>query len=354
MTRPISALIDSQALRHNLAVIRTHAGQRHIMAVVKANAYGHGLQVVMAGLQNSDALAVASVEEAVQLRQLGWCKPILLLEGVFDAYDMPYCLNHQLSMVIHRPEQLRMVQLTKLNQPLNVFVKLNSGMNRLGFSPSEYSQTFNSLRHSSMLSMTQMSHFANADEPAGIAAQMAVIQPIFASFPYPVSLANSAALLRYPVSHGDWLRPGIALYGASPFTDISATTLDLQPVMTLRSRIIALQTVPAGQGVGYGHGWVATQTTRVGIVACGYADGYPRHAGTGTPILVDGQMTRTLGHVSMDMLAVDLTPCQQAGVGSPVILWGRGLPVEHVAQAAGTISYELLCARAQRVPEQVV
>ena len=353
MSRPIFAHIDRQALRHNLDIIRQRAPNSRVMAVVKANAYGHGLQAVLPALETADGLAVASMEEAFQLRQLGWNKVILLLEGIFEVSELDECIAQQFSVVVHQREQLQMLLAHHFPTPLQVFVKLNSGMNRLGFNPADYHASIQALRQVPMLSqLTQISHFATADETRGVAEQMQVIAPHFAVHPYPVSLANSAAIFHHPDTHHQWVRPGIALYGASPFQGISAEDLQLKPVMTLHSRIIAIQTLQANQAVGYGQNWIANCATRVGIVACGYADGYPRHAGTGTPILVENQRTHTLGRVSMDMLCVDLTGIPNAQIGSPVILWGEGLPVEQVAQAAGTLNYELLCARAQRVPEQ--
>lgn len=353
MTRPTFAHIDTAALRHNLAVARNHAGNSRIMAVVKANGYGHGLACVAQALADADGFAVATLDEAVFLRNTGWRKPILLLEGIFAADEIAACVAHQLSLVVHQREQIDLLSAARLTQPVPIFLKLNSGMNRLGFSADQYAQALTELQSIPMLSnITQMSHFATADDAIGITDQLRVIQTSFAASGYPTSLANSAALFRYPASLGDWVRPGIALYGASPFAERSAASLQLQPVMTLHSQIIAVQTLRSGAALGYGQAWIADKTSRIGIVACGYADGYPRHAPTGTPVLVDGQRTRTLGRVSMDMLFVDLTDLVETGVGSQVILWGQGLPVETVALAAGTISYELLCARAQRVSER--
>ncbi|MHB1678628.1 MAG: alanine racemase [Sulfuriferula sp.] len=350
MSRPIFAHIDIAALQHNLAVARSHAGSSRIMAVVKANGYGHDLAWAAQGLAAADGFAVASLEEAISLRDLGWGKPILLLEGIFAADEISECVAHRLSLVVHHREQINMLRTARLTQPLAIFLKLNSGMNRLGFKPHEYAQALAEVQAIPMLSnITHMSHFATADETLGIAEQIAIIRPCFAASSYPVSLANSAALFRYPSTCGDWARPGIALYGASPYADQTAAALQLQPVMTLHSQIIAVQTLQTGEALGYGRAWIADKPSRIGVVACGYADGYPRLAPTGTPILVNGQRTRTLGRVSMDMLFADLTELDEAGVGSPVILWGHGLPVELVARAASTVSYELLCARAPRV-----
>ncbi|NOT16724.1 MAG: alanine racemase [Sulfuriferula sp.] len=353
MSRPVFAYIDTVALQHNLSVIRRHVGTSRIIAVVKADGYGHGLARIAQALLGADSCAVASIDEAIQLRELGWTKPILLLEGVFEIEEIRYCIQYDLSIVIHHYEQINMLRAAKLTQTIPVFIKFNSGMNRLGFKQDAFRTALAQIQSIAMLSpITLMSHFATADDDNGISTQMNIIQQQFARLPYPTSLANSAAALRYPASHGEWIRAGIALYGASPFADTRADTLDLRPVMTLHSRIIAVQTLMTGEALGYGLIWVAERNSRIGIVACGYADGYPRHASTGTPILVNGQRTQVLGRVSMDMLFVDLTQLPDAGVGSQVILWGQGLPVEEVAQAAGTISYELLCARAKRVTER--
>jgi len=321
------------------------------MAVVKANGYGHGLRRVVRALWNADGFAVMSLEEAISLRNLGWDKPILLLEGMFDMAELAECVAQHVTLVVHHAEQIAMLEHGKPATPLPVFLKLNSGMNRLGFKPQDFHAALARLTACvNVGEITLMSHFATADEAAGVSGQLEIIQAVFANLDRPVSLANSAALLRYRATRRDWVRPGIMLYGASPFVEEDAHALDLQPAMTLSSRIIAVQTLASGEAVGYGARFVADRPMRVGVVACGYADGYPRHAGTGTPILVNGQCTRTLGRVSMDMLCADLTDIPGAGVGAPVVLWGAGLPVEAVAAAAGTISYELLCAVAQRVP----
>ncbi|BBP05358.1 alanine racemase [Sulfuriferula plumbiphila] len=351
MSRPLIARIHPAALQNNLAVARRHARGARIMAVVKANGYGHGLRRVAQALWNADGFAVLSLEEAVSLRDLGWDKPILLLEGMFDVTELAECMAQRVTLVVHHAEQIAMLERARPASPLPVFLKLNSGMNRLGFRPRDFHAALARITASPNVGeVTLMSHFATADEAAGVSGQLEIIQAVFANLHHPVSLANSAALLRYRTTRRDWVRPGIMLYGASPFVEEDAHALDLQPAMTLSSRIIAVQTLAPGEAVGYGAGFIADRPVRVGVVACGYADGYPRHAGTGTPVLVNGQRTHTLGRVSMDMLCADLTGIPGAGVGAPVVLWGAGLPVEEVAAAAGTISYELLCAVAQRVP----
>jgi alanine racemase len=349
--RPLVAKISLDALAHNLRVARQHAGQARVMAVVKANAYGHGLTRALRALAASDGYAVLSVDEAANLRQLGVEKPILLLEGFFQAAELAAIVKLQLTPVIHAAEQLELLTRQQFAAPLDVFIKFNSGMNRLGFPLHRFDAVLEqvaALKNVRVRSL--MTHFATADEPSGIRWQAEPFLNKAAGTDLPLSLANSAALLRYPDMARGWVRPGIMLYGASPFADVSASGLGLKPAMTLQSEIIAMQLLDAGDGLGYGLAWHAEKSTKVGIVACGYADGYPRHAPVGTPVLVNGKRGGVLGRVSMDMLYVDLSGVPDAGVGSAVTLWGDGLPVEDVARAAGTISYELLCALAARVP----
>ncbi|GAO35534.1 alanine racemase [Sulfuricella sp. T08] len=349
--RPLQAKINLSALKHNFGVVRGHAPQSRTIAVIKANGYGHGMLRVARALEAAEGYAVLNVGEAVALREAGFKQAILLLEGFFSADELPTLAEHRLASVIHCQEQIEMLEMAGLPVKINVFLKLNSGMNRLGFRPEAFGAALQRLQAArSVGQITLMTHFACADEVQGIAAQLACFDRLATGLDAPRSLANSAAILRFPQAHGDWVRPGIMLYGSSPFADTSAVSLDLKPVMTLTSAIIGLQDLPAGEAVGYGATFRAEQPTRAGIVACGYADGYPRHAPTGTPVLVNGQRSRILGRVSMDMLCVDLTGISGAGIGSPVVLWGEGLPVEEIAAAAGTISYELLCALAARVP----
>ncbi len=356
MTRPLTARIDLAALAHNLGVARAAAPRSRILAVIKANGYGHGLLRVARGLRGADGFAVLSVDEAAQLRGAGYSHPIVLLEGFFHLDELAEIARLRLRPVIHRADQAEILARAHLEHRLDILLKIDTGMHRLGLPPARVAAVLASLRTSPNVGgITLMSHFACADEPSiGVADQLAVFQscllcPSGGEGAYPVSLANSAALLRYPESHGDWVRPGIMLYGASPFAEQTGADLGLLPVMTLESRLIAVRRIRKGEAVGYGAHFVAERDMNVGVVACGYADGYPRHAGTGTPILVEGRLTRTLGRVSMDMLGVDLEPVPHAHVGSPVTLWGAGLPVEHVAVQAGTIAYELLTALAPRV-----
>jgi alanine racemase len=349
--RPIKALISLDAMAHNLRIAREHVDAAQVFAVVKANAYGHGLSRAVRAFSAADGFAVLSLEEAANLRMMGIRKPILLLEGVFGADEWSACSELDVWPVLHHQAQLDWLSQQPPARPLHVFLKLDSGMHRLGFPLASARAVIEQVRSNPSLSgLTLMTHFAQADEAAGVAWQMQPFLLQVGDTGLPLSCANSAALLRYPETHGAWVRPGIMLYGTSPFADVSAAELGLRPAMTLRSEIIALRTIKAGEGVGYGCLYRADRDRQIGVVACGYADGYPRHAPTGTPVLVDGQLTRTLGRVSMDMLYVDLDGVAGAHVGTPVVLWGEGLSVDAVAAAAGTSSYELLCALAARVP----
>ncbi|MCK6406860.1 MAG: alanine racemase [Rhodocyclaceae bacterium] len=356
MPRPIEARIDRDALLHNYLLARSRCPGSRAWAVVKANAYGHGLLTAADALaETADGFALLDLAEAVALREAGIRQPILLLEGFFTADDLELVAEHRLSLVVHRLDQLQMLRRVGLPLRVPVYVKFNTGMNRLGFRPEALAALREELANNPAVSeVTLMTHFADADGGQGIDWQLRRFHEMAGEWRGPVSLANSAAILCYPQAGRDWIRPGIMLYGGSPFADESAEALGLRPVMTLSSQIIGVQTIAAGETVGYGCTFRAERETRVGVVACGYADGYPRHAPTGTPVLVGGRRTRTLGRVSMDMLAVDLSDLREAGIGTPVTLWGEGLAADEVAMAAGTISYELFCALAKRVPVKVV
>ena len=356
MPRPTQARIDLSAVRHNYTVAKQHAASggnpAKAWAVVKADAYGHGLLRVARALDEvADGFALLEMDAAVALREAGFRQPILLLEGFFEPADLATCAEYGLTTAIHRIEQFRMIREAALPMRLPVYIKLNTGMNRLGFTLEQMPALRRELQHAEGIGpITLMMHFAEADGARRIDWQLERFAQMTAGMNYPVSMANSAAILRYPQTAHDWVRPGIVLYGASPFADASAESFGLKPVMTLSSKILAVQDVPAGARVGYGGTFEAQRPTRVGIVACGYADGYPRHAPSGTPVLVAGKRTTTVGRVSMDMLACDLTDIPEAGVDSPVVLWGEGMPADEVAMAAGTISYEMFCALARRVP----
>jgi alanine racemase len=349
--RPIKALISIDAMAHNLRIARERADAAKVFAVVKANAYGHGLSRAVRGFSAADGFAVLTLEEAANLRMMGIRKPILLLEGVFGADEWGACSELDVWPVLHHQAQLDWLSQQPPARQLHVFLKFDSGMHRLGFPLASARAVIEQVQaHPSLSGLTLMTHFAQADEAVGVAWQLEPFLCQIGDAGLPISCANSAALLRYPETHGDWVRPGIMLYGTSPFADVSAAELGLRPAMSLHSEIIAMQAVKAGEGVGYGCLYRADRDRQIGIVACGYADGYPRHAPTGTPVLVDGHLTRTVGRVSMDMLYVDLAGIAAARVGTPVVLWGEGLSVDAVAAAAETSSYELLCALAARVP----
>ncbi len=362
MPRPISATIHSAALQHNLARCRQAAPESKVWAVVKANAYGHGIERVFEAFRSADGFALLDLEEAQRVRQVGWRGPILLLEGVFEPRDLEQCSRLDLWHVVHCEEQIDMLAACKTHVAHRVFLKMNSGMNRLGFSPQRYRSAWSRLNALTQVDeISHMTHFSDADGGKGIAEQMRTFGTTTADLPGERSLSNSAATLRHAdaVAASDWVRPGISLYGSAPdHPEHAAPDWDLQPGMTLASKIIATQTIDTGASVGYGSAFVAKLPMRIGVVACGYADGYPRVAPTGTPVLVSGIRTRLLGRVSMDMIAVDLTPLPQAGFGSEVTLWGKAsngavLGIDEVAQAAGTLGYELMCAVAARVPVQV-
>lgn len=376
MPRPILATIHLDALRHNLERVRQAAPDARIWAVAKANAYGHGLEHVFDALRGADGFALLDLSEAQRLRALDWRGPILLLEGCFEARDLELCSRLNLWHVVHCTEQIDWLAAHKTHTPHRVFLKLNSGMNRLGFKPAAFRAAWarlNSLPQVDEISL--ITHFSDADSERfgqhGLTHQVQAFVEATADLPGERSLCNSAAALRHaphqPALAADWVRPGIALYGAAPDHPERHPQQhwDLQPAMTLSSRLIGIQQLQAGDSVGYGSIFVAPHTMRLGVVACGYADGYPRHAPgnaeASTPVLVRGVRTRLIGRISMDMLTVDLTPVEAAHgpcqLGDEVVLWGRSrygavLAVDEVAHAANTISYELLCAVSPRVPVQ--
>lgn len=341
--RPALALIDLDALRHNYRLARQLHGGR-AFAVVKANAYGHGAVVCARALAaEADGFAVACVSEALELRAAGVSAPILVLEGVFDREELIEAATQHLWPAVHHLAQVEMIEKTPLPQPLRAWIKVNSGMNRAGFLPQAVPAVWQRLMATGKLEPCGfMSHFARADEPEmpTTTVQIRIFDEATRDLPGERTLANSAAILAWPDAHRDWARPGIMLYGADP---LPQGQQPLRPVMTLESRIVAVRDLAVGEPLGYGARFVAQRPTRVGLVAVGYADGYPRAAAEGTPVSVDGQLTSLIGRVSMDVLTVDLTALPQATLGSRVELWGREVPVNRVASAAGTISYELLC-----------
>jgi alanine racemase len=368
MSRPLRAEIHAEALAANLGQARQFSPGARIWAVVKALGYGHGLDAVARGLGQADGLALVEFDAAARLRQLGYTGPMLMLEGPFDGQDVALACRLDLQLVIHSSEQIDWLEQQAVMRP--VWIKVDTGMHRLGFDPQDVLPALERIRMLQARGMVGqaglMTHFANADLPGGAHEALMRWERLRATLPatcasWPVSLSNSAALIDGIVPVSDWVRPGIMLYGASPFgygghgaAGRSAVSLGLRPAMCLRSQLIATRLIAAGEAVGYGSQFVAPNAMRVGVVACGYADGYPRHAPTGTPVLVAGQRTRIVGRVSMDMITVDLATLPQARVGSEVELWGDTVSVDEVAQAAGTIGYELLCAVSPRVPRVFV
>ena len=364
MPRPIQATIHSSALRHNLKRARLAAPDAKVWAVVKANAYGHGIERAFEWLKGADGFALLDLDEATTLRALDWRGPILLLEGCFEARDLELCSRLGLWHVVHCNEQIDMLAAHKTQHPHRVFLKMNSGMNRLGFKPERYRAAWTRLNALPQVDeISLMTHFSDADTAKGISAQLAAFEAATHDLPGERSLSNSAGMLRHSdvlAPKSDWIRPGIAVYGSAPdFPQHSAEHWGLQPTMTLASKIISVQQLAAGDTVGYGSNFTADGPLIIGVVACGYAAGYPRHCTTGSPMLVNGVRCRMVGRVSMDMVTADLTPVPGAGIGSDVTLWGRApngavLPIDEIAQAAGTVAYEPMCALAQRVPVVVV
>ena len=378
MPRPICALIDIAALTHNFNAVKRavleaqtqREAPSQIWAVVKADAYGHTLEAALAAFKQADGLAMLDFDEAARCRQAGWDKPILMLEGLFDPSDLSEASRLRLSLVIHESSQNDWLeaQTSSLEAPPNVYLKMNTGMHRLGFEAADYLHAFERLealqKAGKVGGITHMTHFAYAERADGVQAPMARFKAAVGERAGNWCVSNSAAALAHtdvlttqwvPPTTGLWFRPGICLYGGSPFDDRPASEFDLRSAMTLKSKLIGIRAVQKGEGVGYGHTFVADKPMRIGVVACGYADGYPRHAPTGTPVSVAGVKTRVVGRVSMDMLTVDVTDLPDVAVGDEVVLWGEGGPTaDDVAHAAGTISYELMTAVTARVPRRLI
>lgn len=350
-SRPIQAIVNRDAMRHNISLIKSLAGSAKVFAVVKADGYGHGLSRIFPALSQIDGFAVIEMDAAAFLREQDARRPILLLEGVFSSEELSLAADLQLDLVVHNIEQIALLEKCELSYPFHVFLKINTGMNRLGIKVDEVMQCYQVLCSLPAVErVTAMTHYAEADSPRGVDWQNAQFLEAIGSLVVPACKSNSAALFRFGPNEESWVRPGIALYGASPMTDVPASSLGLKPVMTLKSGIIGVQEIGIGERVGYGGTFTANQHMKIGIVAGGYGDGYPRSMPNGTPVIVDGIRTCTVGRVSMDTLAVDLTDVPTGNVGSTVVLWGEGLPVDEVAQNAGTIGYELLTRLTARVP----
>ncbi|SKC99396.1 alanine racemase [Burkholderia sp. CF099] len=354
MPRPISARIHLDAIRHNLRFVKRTAPASLVWAVIKANAYGHGIETVVPALAQADGIALLDLDEAVRVRECGWTKPVLLLEGIFEPGDIEIVDRYRLTVAVHCDEQLALIKAAKPRERIDIQLKMNTGMNRLGYRPAAYRRAWEYASSVDAVgSIGLMSHFANADDGA-IDWQLEEFDAVTRDLPGTRSLSNSAAVLWHPRAHRDWVRPGTILYGASPTGcagDVEG--FSLRAAMTLSSRLIGVQHLKSGETLGYGRAFMADRAMRIGVVACGYADGYPRHAPTGTPVLVEGIRTRIVGRVSMDMITVDLTPCPRANVGSHVELWGENIKVDEVADPSATIGYELMCALASRVPVSI-
>lgn len=353
MSRPTVATIHIDALRHNLARVRALAPSSRVLAVVKADGYGHGLERVAHALEGADAFGVAAISDAERLRAAGLSQRIVLLSGFDEPGDLALLRRLNVESVLHHDEQLRMLEAEGTTTPLRVWLKLDTGMHRLGFAPQRAAQL-----HARLCALPNvdpdvvlMSHFARSDEFDGdaTACQIAAFDAATAGLSGPRSLSNSAGVLGWPLAHLDWVRPGGALYGLSPVAGKSGCDLGLQPAMTLSTRLIAINQVARDESVGYGGAYQCPEDMPIGIAAIGYGDGYPRHAGNGTSVLVNGDRAPIVGRVSMDLLAIDLRALPQAKVGDQVVLWGRELPIEEVATAAGTIGYELACGITRRV-----
>ncbi|MGX5915615.1 alanine racemase [Aliidiomarina sp. Khilg15.8] len=351
--RPAWAAIDLDALRHNYQALRKRAGDASILAILKANAYGHGLIRIARELSDVDAIGVARVDEALALRNAGITKPIVLLEGFFEVEQLPVLAASGLQPVIHTEYQLQQLESVSLSTPLKVWLKVDTGMHRLGVEPEQAVPFYRRLEASPNVQGVPvfMTHFASADTVGSeqTSHQLAVFGSLHEVLQGPVSLSNSAAFLTAAAPQDNWVRPGLAMYGVSPFVDKVSADLDLKPVMTLQASVISTRTIAAGERVGYGGTWQAAQRTRIGILAIGYGDGYPRHAPAGTPVFIEGQRYPLVGRVSMDMIAVELGLDSNVEIGSTGVLWGPQLPVEEIAGWVDTIPYELLCNVARRV-----
>lgn len=350
--RPARALIDLSALRHNYQLARQTTGAK-ALAVIKADAYGHGAVRIAQALEGeADGFAVACIEEALELRQAGIAAPILLLEGFFEADELALIVEHDFWCVVHSLWQLDAIEKTRVSKPLNIWLKMDSGMHRVGVHPADYQGAYQRLLASGKVAkIVLMSHFARADELVNMRTeeQVAIFQSARQGLSAEVSLRNSPGVMGWPNVPSDWVRPGIMLYGATPFDQPQSVADRLRPVMTLESRVICVRELPAGEPVGYGGAFVAERDMRIGVVAMGYADGYPRQAPTGTPVMIDGHRSQLLGRVSMDMLCVDLSNVPGAGLGSRVELWGKNVLASDVAASAGTIPYQIFC-NLKRVP----
>lgn len=359
MSPMVSATIDTGALRHNLQTVRRWAPQSRVMAVIKANAYGHGLVTVARALESADAFAVARVDEGLTLRQAGIATHIVLLEGVFDRSQIEAAAAADFELVVHSAGQIELLRAAPAGANFKVWLKLDTGMNRLGFKGEEFGAALAALNALPAVRrpVNLFTHLSSADDPELpiTAVQLSRFDSTTKNLPGERSIANSAGMLSVVEAQADWVRPGLLLYGASPFLGSIGADYGLRPAMTLCSHVIALKDLEVGEHVGYSGTWAATRPTRLAVAAVGYGDGYPRSLASGSPVLVNGERAPLAGRVSMDMIGIDVTALSRAPrVGDPVILWGDGLPVEEIAVWADTIPYELLCGISQRVAVTIV
>jgi alanine racemase len=353
----IRAVIDAAALRHNLRQARSVARDARVMAVVKANAYGHGLVPAAKALAAADGFAVARLDEGLALRAAGLGNRVLLLEGVFSAEQLALAAREHFELMVHSFEQLELLDGLAGSASVTVWIKVDSGMNRLGFRLEEFSAAYERLRRNPHVQSdpTLVTHLASADDrhDPKTQQQLDAFSAATAALPGPRSIANSAGVLAWPAARADWVRPGLMLYGVTPFPGGTGSELGLRPAMTLRTEVIAVKQVKAGETVGYGGSWTAPCDTRMAVVAAGYGDGYPRSIESGAPVQVGGRRAPLIGRISMDMITVDVTDLPAVSVGDPVVLWGSEVPVEEIAAHAGTIPYELICGVSQRVQIEV-
>ncbi len=348
MTRPARVVIDLNAFRSNLQTTRKYAPDQKVMAIIKADAYGHGLERVANQLGDADAFGVACLEEAIRLRTAGFTKPIILLEGFFSAEELDQLSELNLQTVIHQNNQLELIEKLPADKAINVWLKIDTGMHRLGFDLDLVSSVFSRLKKAKGADQIKlMTHFASS-QPDSMESQLANFFKVVSDLEGEHCLANSGAIIEWSAAHGDWIRPGLMLYGVSPFVDQTGVELGLKPVMSLHSELISVKQAKKGEKVGYGGTWECPEDMPIGVIAMGYGDGYPRHARSGTPMLINNQTAGLIGRPSMDMLTVDLRQCPDAKIGDPVILWGEDLPVEEIARCAETIPYELLCGMRMR------
>ncbi|MCV6611732.1 MAG: alanine racemase [Amphritea sp.] len=358
MSRAAKITVDLDAIRHNFRLARSLQPAANAAAIIKANGYGHGAVEVAKALESeADAFGVACIEEGVELVEAGISKPVLLLEGFFEASELEYISDNGMWSAVHSLEQIDQIAAAQLSQPINVWLKMDSGMHRLGVNPQDYQEAYKRLKAlDNVADVILMSHFSSADEldKSVTAEQIEVFNAATADIDAPASLANSAGTLAWEDARRDWLRPGLMLYGATPFPDAQDNADKLIPAMTLTSEVIAVRDVPVGESVGYACTWTADKPSRVGTVALGYADGYPRHAETGTPVWINGQRSRIIGRVSMDMLAIDLTDLPEAGVGTEVEFWGKHITAAEVAPYCGTIPYTLFTGITRRVHKHYI